>query len=270
MTRALAPSRRALLSRALTLGMVLVVPGCDYENLQHPDLADRFLRLMSCWNDRVQAGSSAEARSPPLSHQRKSPARRASTLLQRRLRTGGRSWQLQTGAERPHRRSRALDARPVPQPGAIQPDHAPDLHRGLVRRRSVERPEAQRLPCPYWRRYKMPLRLLPLRRRLLRQHRHAERAAPANHSGARLPGRTAYRAVRHSRAPAHSHQARLQEPEIHRRHRCHQRLRERLLGGSGLELVQRVIETARERGAGHPRPHLDLTLKLQDRKEAHS
>ena len=53
MTRALDPSRRALLSRALALGMVSVLPGCDYENLQHPDLADRFLRLMSSWNDRV-------------------------------------------------------------------------------------------------------------------------------------------------------------------------------------------------------------------------
>jgi DMSO/TMAO reductase YedYZ molybdopterin-dependent catalytic subunit len=55
MTRALDPSRRALLSRALALGIVSVLPGCDYENLQHPDLADRFLRLMSSWNDRVQA-----------------------------------------------------------------------------------------------------------------------------------------------------------------------------------------------------------------------
>jgi hypothetical protein len=41
MTRALDPSRRALLNRALALGMVSVLPGCDYENLQHPDLADR-------------------------------------------------------------------------------------------------------------------------------------------------------------------------------------------------------------------------------------
>src|SRR3984957_20777646 len=55
MTRALPPPRRAFLSRALALGMVSVMPGCDYENLQHPDLADRFLRLMSSWNDRVQA-----------------------------------------------------------------------------------------------------------------------------------------------------------------------------------------------------------------------
>jgi hypothetical protein len=64
--------------------------------------------------------------------------------------------------------------------------------------------------------------------------------------------------------------ARLQESEIHCRHRRHQRLPGRLLGGSGLQLVQRVLEKARERAAGHPQPHLDSTLKLQDRKEAHS
>jgi hypothetical protein len=61
MTRALALSHRALLKRALVLGMVPVLPGCDYENLQHPDPADRFLRLISSWNDRVQAASHDES-----------------------------------------------------------------------------------------------------------------------------------------------------------------------------------------------------------------
>ena len=54
MTRAPDPSRRALFTRALALGIVSVLPGCDYDNLQNPDLPDRFLRLMSSWNDRVQ------------------------------------------------------------------------------------------------------------------------------------------------------------------------------------------------------------------------
>jgi DMSO/TMAO reductase YedYZ molybdopterin-dependent catalytic subunit len=55
MTRKFAASRRTLLTRAMALGLVSALPGCDYEDPQHPDLADRFLHAMSSWNDRVQA-----------------------------------------------------------------------------------------------------------------------------------------------------------------------------------------------------------------------
>ena len=47
--------RRALLGRALALGAVSLLPGCDYDHPNHPDLADRLLRAMSSWNDRAQA-----------------------------------------------------------------------------------------------------------------------------------------------------------------------------------------------------------------------
>ena len=47
-------NRRKLLSRALALGAISTLPGCDYSDPQHPDLADRFLHMMSSWNDRVQ------------------------------------------------------------------------------------------------------------------------------------------------------------------------------------------------------------------------
>jgi DMSO/TMAO reductase YedYZ molybdopterin-dependent catalytic subunit len=46
--------RRALFGRALALGATTLLGGCDYDDLRHPDLADRFLRTMSGWNDRVQ------------------------------------------------------------------------------------------------------------------------------------------------------------------------------------------------------------------------
>lgn len=46
--------RRRLLFRAMALGAVSTLPACDYEDPQHPDLADKFLRMMSAWNDRVQ------------------------------------------------------------------------------------------------------------------------------------------------------------------------------------------------------------------------
>ena len=46
--------RREMLFRALALGAVSSLPACNYEDPDHPDLADRFLRMMSSWNDRVQ------------------------------------------------------------------------------------------------------------------------------------------------------------------------------------------------------------------------
>jgi DMSO/TMAO reductase YedYZ molybdopterin-dependent catalytic subunit len=55
MTRKFDFSRRAMVSRAMALGLVSALPGCDYEDPQHPDLADRFLHAMSSWNDKVQA-----------------------------------------------------------------------------------------------------------------------------------------------------------------------------------------------------------------------
>ena len=41
-------------SARMALGAVSTLPACDYEDPAHPDLADRFLRVMSAWNDRVQ------------------------------------------------------------------------------------------------------------------------------------------------------------------------------------------------------------------------
>lgn len=48
-------SRRRLLERAVAFGAVSLLPGCDFDNLKHPDVADDFLRLMSGWNNEVQA-----------------------------------------------------------------------------------------------------------------------------------------------------------------------------------------------------------------------
>jgi DMSO/TMAO reductase YedYZ molybdopterin-dependent catalytic subunit len=47
--------RRTFLMRALALGAVAPLAGCNIEDPAHPDLADRFLHMMSAWNDRVQA-----------------------------------------------------------------------------------------------------------------------------------------------------------------------------------------------------------------------
>jgi Oxidoreductase molybdopterin binding domain len=48
-------SRRKLLERALALGAVSLLPGCNFlDDLKHR-VADDFLRLMSSWNDKVRA-----------------------------------------------------------------------------------------------------------------------------------------------------------------------------------------------------------------------
>jgi DMSO/TMAO reductase YedYZ molybdopterin-dependent catalytic subunit len=47
--------RRQLLLRAMALGAAPTLEGCNYDDPQHPDVADKFLHAMSAWNDRVQA-----------------------------------------------------------------------------------------------------------------------------------------------------------------------------------------------------------------------
>lgn len=48
-------NRRDILRRAMALGLVPALDGCNYDDPEHPDLADKFLHAMSAWNDRVQA-----------------------------------------------------------------------------------------------------------------------------------------------------------------------------------------------------------------------
>jgi len=47
--------RRRLLARAAAFGLLGPLSGCNYDDLKHPDLADRLLTAISRWNDKVQA-----------------------------------------------------------------------------------------------------------------------------------------------------------------------------------------------------------------------
>lgn len=51
----LALNRRQLFTRALGFGAVGLLPGCDFDHPNHPDLTDRVLSAMSRWNDEAQA-----------------------------------------------------------------------------------------------------------------------------------------------------------------------------------------------------------------------
>jgi DMSO/TMAO reductase YedYZ molybdopterin-dependent catalytic subunit len=46
--------RRKFLLRTLAMGAITPLAACNYEDPAHPDLADKFLHMMSSWNDRVQ------------------------------------------------------------------------------------------------------------------------------------------------------------------------------------------------------------------------
>lgn len=59
-------NRRALFGRCLALGAATTLSGCNYDDLKHPDLADRFLTAMSRWNDEVQAALFSEHRLAPV------------------------------------------------------------------------------------------------------------------------------------------------------------------------------------------------------------
>ena len=48
-------NRRKLITRALGFGAIGLLPGCDFDHPNHPDLTDRVLSAMSRWNDEAQA-----------------------------------------------------------------------------------------------------------------------------------------------------------------------------------------------------------------------
>src|SRR5262249_785299 len=79
-----------------------------------------------------------------------------------------------------------------------------------------------------------------LRRQLLDKHRHADGAASADAADADLRRQRSAREIRLSDEAAHSDQARLQEPETHRRYHGDERISRRLLGKPGLQLVRRI------------------------------
>ncbi|HEY1598405.1 MAG TPA: molybdopterin-dependent oxidoreductase [Pirellulales bacterium] len=48
------PARRRLFGRALAFGSLSLLSACNFDDPDHPDVADEFLRLMSGWNNEVQ------------------------------------------------------------------------------------------------------------------------------------------------------------------------------------------------------------------------
>ncbi len=175
--------RRLFLKQGLSLGALALLSGCD---LTDDENVQKLLLGMSRWNDGVQAwlfdpeqaraGVSGERDHQALSLQRLLPrgrgARRGRGEL--RARTVG-----------PHPRPEALDAARALRPAADFADHASHLRRGLERDRQVERRALFRFPRAHRRRHHGEIHRLRVRRRLHHEHRHGDRAAPAD--AAHLP-----------------------------------------------------------------------------------
>jgi hypothetical protein len=229
----LTPTRRRLLARALALGALTTLPGCNYEDPTNPDLADKFLHAMSSFDDRVQQAL--------FSRHTLAPTFAASQITQ------------------PPRFNAFYDISqaPVVDPATFKLELGGQIQNRqpwtLAQLQALPGQQSQitRLICVEgWRVIGqwsgiVLADFLPMRGRLLFQHRHGIRPTPADHPGAAIPRRAAHPRLRRAGAAQDSHQARLQEPEIGGLSRRHQCLSRRLLGRSGLQLVQRLVTPGR-------------------------
>jgi DMSO/TMAO reductase YedYZ molybdopterin-dependent catalytic subunit len=115
--------RRSMLGRALAFGSASLLAGCNYDDLQHPDLADRFLRAMSRWNDRVQAALFDPAKlapTYPASAITRPPRFNAYYPIDQVRQVDGTAWRLELfGAVANKRPWRLADLRALPQESQI-------------------------------------------------------------------------------------------------------------------------------------------------------
>ncbi|MGH7043235.1 MAG: molybdopterin-dependent oxidoreductase [Acetobacteraceae bacterium] len=117
------PDRRRLLGRALAFGALSLLPGCDFDDLKHPDLADRALSAMLNWNDRVQAAlfsPATLAATFPASAITRPPRFNAYYGIDQVRVVDGAGWQLElSGAIADKRPWRLADLRAAPQESQI-------------------------------------------------------------------------------------------------------------------------------------------------------
>jgi hypothetical protein len=132
--------RRKLLGRALALGALTPLAGCDFDNLRHPDLADEFLRLMSGWNNEVQAALFDPNTLAPTfkpSQITRPPRFNAFYGIDRAPQVDPATWRLNLTGRIGNKQPSAAGAAAGDDAG--KPDHPADLRRGLARRRTMGR-----------------------------------------------------------------------------------------------------------------------------------
>ena len=158
-----------------------MLTGCD---VTHRDSVQRVLKAVSQWNDRAQAllfrpNHLAPTYSPDKVV--KPPRFNAYYDVEDMAPVDGRDVEARAG--RPHLRQAAVDAAPDLRAARAGDHRPPHLRRGLGLHRPMVGREPSPVPRAHRRRSHRQVRRLPLRRRLLRQHRHGLGAASANLAG---------------------------------------------------------------------------------------
>src|SRR6202035_381321 len=216
--------RRGFLRSTLSLGALTMLTGYGLSTHSGVDAAlEAILRL----DDRVQAALFSRQRlaeTYPASAITR-PFRFNAYYAEWQVRPVPGNWVLSLGG--PVADPAALDVTKANGIAAAGADHPAYLHRGLEPDRPVERRAAGHVSAPRRRRPFGPLRLFQMLRWLFNQHRHGQRAATADHSGARFRGKAAGAAMGRTAAASHPHQARLQERQEPGSDRGHQQVSRR-------------------------------------------
>ncbi len=177
-----APTRRLFLQRGLTLGGLSLLTGCALDDSAS---INKLLTKISFLNDRVQAAlfdPHALAPTYPESMITRPFPFNAYYGIDEVRHVDGDAFRLEVGGMVADQQD--VDAARAARDAADRADHASHLRRRMERDRSMGRRALLRLPRAHRRRHDREVRRLPVRRRLLHEHRHADRAASADAVGA--------------------------------------------------------------------------------------
>ena len=248
--------RRLFLRQTLSLGALTLLTGCD---ISDQDGVQSVLRAMSRWNDRAQAFLfRRQALAPTFAesdvvhdfrYNAFFPGCRCAEAFRRRL---------PLRIVRIDRGQAALDGRADLRAAAGKPDHAPCLRRGMEHDRQVERAVAS---ATFFSRVGADLTAKYVGFQCADGYYGsidmATRPASADDHGRQIRRRDPAGQIRLSVQSAHPDQARLQEPEMGDDDLCHQPFSRRVLGGSRLQLVQRVVMPDDDCATGRMRHRCD-------------
>ena len=172
-------NRRGVLRGAISLGALTLLTGCD---VSEEEPVQKALRAVSAWNDRVQAAIFRPNHlAPTFRAGAGGQAAAVQRLLRHRGRQAGRRRHLEAGIGRTHRRQAAVDRAAALRAARAGNHHPAHLRGRLGLHRPMVRPELEGLLAAHRRGSDGEVRLLPLRRRFHREHRHGDGAAPADH-----------------------------------------------------------------------------------------
>ena len=191
-----------------------ILPGCNYDDPQHPDVAG----CVSAHDVRLEQRSAGSAVQPThagadLQGMADYPAaaiQRISTISAWRHRSTS-NWRLgltgRSATSSPGGSINCARSRRKVRSRGSSASRDGGVHRPMERRAAAS------FSARGERGHEGTLCLVPMRRWVFYEHRHGSCVAPADDPGARFPRRAVDRAIRRTVAPAHSDETRFQEPK---------------------------------------------------------